>query len=93
MLFLDTGYHFAETIGTRDAVEHVYGVEIVNATAEQTVARAGCDRSARICSPAIPASAAACARWCRCKRELSGYHAWVTGIRRVEVAHPRQRAR
>src|SRR5882757_10996393 len=25
VLFLDTGYHFAETIGTRDAVEAVYG--------------------------------------------------------------------
>ncbi|MGH3564160.1 MAG: phosphoadenosine phosphosulfate reductase family protein, partial [Mycobacterium sp.] len=24
VLFLDTGYHFAETIGTRDAVEAVY---------------------------------------------------------------------
>ena len=31
MLFLDTGYHFAETIGTRDAVETVYDVRIVNA--------------------------------------------------------------
>ena len=32
VLFLDTGYHFAETIGTRDAVESVYGVNIVNVT-------------------------------------------------------------
>jgi phosphoadenosine phosphosulfate reductase len=31
VLFLDTGYHFAETIGTRDAVETVYDVRIVNA--------------------------------------------------------------
>ncbi len=30
VLFLDTGYHFAETIGTRDAVEQVYGVNVVN---------------------------------------------------------------
>ena len=26
VLFLDTGYHFAETLGTRDAVAQVYGV-------------------------------------------------------------------
>ncbi|MDT5307062.1 MAG: phosphoadenosine phosphosulfate reductase, partial [Mycobacterium sp.] len=26
VLFLDTGYHFVETIGTRDAVEAVYDV-------------------------------------------------------------------
>ena len=38
VLFLDTGYHFAETIGTRDAVEAVYGVNVVNVTPEHTVA-------------------------------------------------------
>ena len=30
VLFLDTGYHFAETIGTRDAVAVMYPVNIVN---------------------------------------------------------------
>ena len=39
VLFLDTGYHFVETIGTRDAVEAVYDVNIVNVTAENTVAK------------------------------------------------------
>jgi 3'-phosphoadenosine 5'-phosphosulfate sulfotransferase (PAPS reductase)/FAD synthetase len=39
VLFLDTGYHFAETIGTRDAVEQVYDVEMVNVTPEHTVAQ------------------------------------------------------
>ena len=29
-------------------------------------------------------NAAGCARWSPCKRELSGYRAWVSGIRRVE---------
>src|SRR3982750_4214305 len=38
VLFLDTGYHFAETIGTRDAVEAVYGVNVVNVTPENSVA-------------------------------------------------------
>ena len=38
VLFLETGYHFAETIGTRDAVEHVYDVKIVNAQARRSVA-------------------------------------------------------
>ena len=41
VLFLDTGYHFAETIGTRDAVEHVYDVKIVNAHARAHRRRAG----------------------------------------------------
>ena len=39
VLFLDTGYHFVETIGTRDAVEAVYDVNVVNVTAENTVAK------------------------------------------------------
>src|SRR6476661_3064887 len=38
VLFLDTGYHFAETIGTRDAVEQVYDINVVNARAEASVA-------------------------------------------------------
>ncbi|MCX6488378.1 MAG: phosphoadenosine phosphosulfate reductase family protein, partial [Mycobacterium sp.] len=38
VLFLDTGYHFAETIGTRDAIGTVYGVNIVNVTPEFSVA-------------------------------------------------------
>ena len=29
VIFLDTGYHFAETIGTRDAVAAVYPVNLV----------------------------------------------------------------
>ena len=38
VLFLDTGYHFVETIGTRDAVEAVYDVNVVNVRPEHTVA-------------------------------------------------------
>ena len=41
VLFLETGYHFAETIGTRDAVEHVYDVRIVNAPPRADRRRAG----------------------------------------------------
>ncbi|MDT7742850.1 MAG: phosphoadenosine phosphosulfate reductase, partial [Actinomycetota bacterium] len=38
VLFLETGYHFAETLGTRDAVAQIYGVTIVEAHPEHTVA-------------------------------------------------------
>lgn len=84
ILFLDTGYHFAETIGTRDAVEMVYDVNIVNVTPEKTVAEQdelhGKDLFAR--------DAAACCRMRKVEplsKALSGYSAWVTGIRRVEA--------
>ena len=38
VIFLDTGYHFAETIGTRDAVAAVHNVNLINITPKQTVA-------------------------------------------------------
>jgi phosphoadenosine phosphosulfate reductase len=38
VMFLDTGYHFVETIGTRDAVEAVYDIRVLNVTPEHTVA-------------------------------------------------------
>ena len=41
VLFLDTGYHFVETIGTRDAVEAVYDIHIVNVTPENIGRQAG----------------------------------------------------
>src|SRR5690606_15896022 len=37
VLFVDTGYHFAETIGTRDAVQAVYPVNVVTVTPSRTV--------------------------------------------------------
>ena len=83
VLFLDTGYHFAETIGTRDAVEAVYGVNVVNVTPEHSVAKQdellGKDLFAR--------DPAECCRMRKVEplgKALAGYSAWVTGIRRVE---------
>src|SRR6195952_6050042 len=38
VFFLDTGYHFAETIGTRDAVEATMPVTVRNIRAPQSVA-------------------------------------------------------
>ena len=62
VLFLDTGYHFVETIGTRDAVEAVYDVNVVNVTAREHASPSRTRCWARTCSPASPTSAAGCAR-------------------------------
>jgi phosphoadenosine phosphosulfate reductase len=84
VLFLETGYHFAETIGTRDAVESVYDVRIVNATAEHTVAEQdsllGKDLFAR-----EPDRCCHLRKVVPLQRTLAGYDAWVTGVRRVEA--------
>ena len=84
VLFLETGYHFAETIGTRDAVEHVYGVKIVNAQARRSVAQQdvefGKDLFAR-----DPNLCCAMRKVEPLTETLAGYDAWVTGVRRVEA--------
>src|SRR5262245_20871936 len=48
VLFVDTGYHFAETIGTRDAVEQVYDVNVINVTGSRTVAEQERDLGPRL---------------------------------------------
>jgi len=83
VLFLDTGYHFAETIGTRDAVESVYDINIVNVMPEHTVAEQdrlrGKDLFAR-----DPEECCRLRKVVPLSTALSNYAAWVTGIRRVE---------
>ncbi|MBB5163879.1 phosphoadenylyl-sulfate reductase [Mycobacterium sp. AZCC_0083] len=84
VLFLDTGYHFAETIGTRDAVEAVYGVNVVNVTPEKTVA----EQDQLLGKDLFASDAAACCRMRKVEplgKALKGYSAWVTGIRRIEA--------
>ena len=84
VLFLDTGYHFAETIGTRDAVEAVYGVNVVNVTPEHTVA----EQDELLGKNLFASDPAACCRMRKVEplgKALKGYSAWVTGIRRVEA--------
>jgi phosphoadenosine phosphosulfate reductase len=83
VLFLDTGYHFAETIGTRDAVESVYDITVVNVTPEHTVAEQdqllGKDLFAR-----QPEECCRLRKVVPLRAALRNYDAWVTGIRRVE---------
>ena len=84
VLFLETGYHFPETIGTRDAVAAVYDVTIVNALPEHTVAEQdtllGRDLFAR-----DPDRCCFLRKVVPLRNTLAGYDAWVTGVRRVEA--------
>jgi phosphoadenosine phosphosulfate reductase len=84
VLFLETGYHFPETIGTRDAVEHAYAVKVVNARARRSVAlqdiEFGKDLFAR-----DPNLCCAMRKVEPLEDTLAGYDAWVTGVRRVEA--------
>lgn len=84
ILFLDTGYHFAETIGTRDAVDAVYDVNVRTLlpliTVEQQAAEHGPDLWSR-----DPDACCAIRKVEPLERGLSEYDAWVTGMRRVDA--------
>lgn len=83
VLFLDTGYHFAETIGTRDAVESAMKVNVVDVRPELSVAAQdaeyGRDLFAR-----DPGACCAMRKVAPLAAALQGYEAWVTGVRREE---------
>jgi phosphoadenosine phosphosulfate reductase len=84
VVFLDTGYHFAETIGTRDAVEATLPVTVVDVRAELTVAEQdaayGKDLFAR-----DPDLCCALRKVAPLKKTLASYDAWATGLRRDET--------
>jgi phosphoadenosine phosphosulfate reductase len=75
VLFLDTGYHFAETIGTRDAVGTVYDVNVVTVRADLPDDRLYERDADRCCKlrKVDPLDAA-----------LASYDAWASGVRRDE---------
>ena len=61
VLFLDTGYHFAETRGTRDAVDLALPVRVVDVLPLRTVAEQDAELGPA-CTSATPGPAAGCAR-------------------------------
>jgi phosphoadenosine phosphosulfate reductase len=84
VIFLDTGYHFAETIGTRDAVSVVYPVNVINVTPEQTVAEQDEQMGPRLYSR-NPDLCCYLRKVVPLERALGPYDAWITGVRREET--------
>jgi phosphoadenosine phosphosulfate reductase len=84
VLFLETGYHFAETIGTRDAVALTYpDIRIVNAEAEQPVADQ--EREFGLLNKTDPTRCCFLRKVVPLRKTLANYDAWVTGVRRVDA--------
>jgi phosphoadenosine phosphosulfate reductase len=82
-LFLETGYHFAETIGTRDAVEASMRLSIVDVTPSRTVA----EQDAEFGEKLYLRDPALCCDMRKVEplhRTLQGYEVWITGVRRDE---------
>ena len=83
VLFLETGYHFAETEGTRDAVESSMQLTIVDVMPKLTVAEQDEKYGAKL-HDRDPALCCQMRKVEPLTETLGGYEAWVTGVRRDE---------
>jgi phosphoadenosine phosphosulfate reductase len=84
VVFLDTGYHFAETIGTRDAVAATLPVTVQTVLPRRTVAEQDADEGPRLYER-DPDRCCALRKVEPLARALAPYTAWASGIRRDEA--------
>jgi len=84
VLFLDTGYHFAETIGTRDAIAAAYDVNVE--TISHPLTRAEHESSYGELYGSFPDLCCAIRKVWPLDRALRNYDAWASGVRRAESA-------
>ncbi|MEW2131256.1 phosphoadenylyl-sulfate reductase [Streptomyces sp. NPDC005435] len=83
VVFLDTGYHFPETIGTRDAVAAVMDVNVITLTPARTVAEQDAEHGPKL-HDRDPDLCCALRKVQPLEAGLTGYQAWATGLRRDE---------
>ncbi len=84
VLFLDTGYHFAETLGTRDAIAATYHVNLITLTPQQTVAQQDASYGSRL-HDRDPDLCCGLRKVTPLDHALQRYDAWATGLRRVDA--------
>ena len=84
VVFLDTGYHFPETLGTRDAVAATLDVNVVTISPTMTVA----EQDEKYGKDLFRTDPDLCCKLRKVQplaESLSGYDAWATGLRRAET--------
>ena len=84
VIFLDTGYHFAETIGMRDAVKAAYPIRLLSITPGQSVAEQDAAYGPRLFER-DPDRCCFLRKVTPLNAVLSMYDGWVTGLRRAET--------
>ncbi|WP_462202616.1 phosphoadenylyl-sulfate reductase [Frankia sp. CcWB3] len=83
VVFIDTGYHFPETVGTRDAVAGIYDLPIISARPQLTVV----GQDAVYGQDLYRTDPDLCCRMRKVvplDRALAPYRAWAAGSRRAE---------
>lgn len=83
VIFLETGYHFAETIGTADAAEAVYDIELRRARPNLTVLQQDEAYGTRLFER-DPDLCCAMRKVAPLDAAMEGLDAWATGVRRDE---------
>ena len=84
VLFLETGYHFAQTSETRNRVAAELPIRVVDVMPRLSVA----EQDAAYGAELFARDPAACCRMRKVEplaAQLEGYEAWVTGVRREEA--------
>lgn len=84
VLFLDTGYHFAETIGTRDAFAATRPIKLLTLTPRLSVAEQDEQHGPNLFQSA-PDQCCAMRKVEPLERGLAGHSAWLTGMRREDA--------
>lgn len=84
VFFLDTGYHFAETLGTRDAYQAMLPLKIRTILPLLTVPQQDAEYGPKL-HDRDPDSCCAMRKVEPLNRALSTHQAWVTGMRRVDA--------
>jgi phosphoadenosine phosphosulfate reductase len=85
VVFLDTGYHFVETIGTREAVKLVHDVNLINVLPELTVAEQDAAYGKDLVRTS-PDQCCAMRKVAPLGKALQPYTAWASGLRRADSA-------
>ncbi len=83
-LFLDTGYHFPETLALRGQLESAIPVSVVDVLPEKTVEEQDAEHGPRL----FERDPQLCCQLRKVEplaHELQGYEAWFTGVRRDEA--------
>lgn len=84
VFFLDTGYHFAETLGTRDAYAAMLPIRLRTVLPLTTVAEQDAEYGPRL-HDRSPDQCCAMRKVEPLERALAGRPAWVTGMRREDA--------
>ena len=83
ILFLDTGYHFAETYAYRDRIADAWKLNLINLLPEKTVATQEAEHG--LLYQSVPDQCCKLRKVEPLFKAVAGYRVWLTGLRREQA--------